>query len=85
MKIEDEKIQAAFVVITMSEGYELGLAHKGVKGYSKGYGKPYCIEYPGIEAETYDDASDWADMMNREHYGHTQLEAARIVASTMFI
>lgn len=84
METDNTKIQAAFVVVTTSEGYEIGLAHKGIKGYSKGYGKPKCIEYPDMEAETYDDANDWVDMMNREHYGHTKLEVAKITASTMF-
>ena len=79
MENPEEKIQAAFVVVTTAEGYEIGLAHKGIKGYSKGYGKPYCIEYPTLEAETYDDANDWVEMINHEHYGHNRLEAAKIV------
>lgn len=83
MKTPTENIQAAFVVVLKGDGYEIGLAHKGVKGYSPNYGKCYNLQYPKIEADTYDEASDWVDHMNQKHYNHTRREASVIVASTM--
>jgi len=87
MTKQTENIQAAFVVVirdNQDSRFEIGLAHRGIKGYSPGYGKCFSLKYPGIEAETYDEASEWVEHLNKEHYGHTFKEAAKIVASSMF-
>ncbi len=73
-----EYTPAAFVVITTKEGYTIGLAHKGVKGYTPGYGS-------FDNNKTYDQAARHVDELNENHYGHTKLEAARIVNSSMFL
>lgn len=83
-KTETRNIQAAFVVVLIAGSYQLGLAHRGVKGYSPEYGKCYSMANPSMEAETYDEASEWAEYLNEVHYGHTFKEAASIIGSTMF-
>lgn len=85
----EQNIQAAFVVILpmgddRERQYLIGLAHAGISGYSKGYGECYNINYPGVKAETYDEASEWVESLNKSHYGHTPKEAGKIVMSSMF-
>lgn len=85
MKNKENEIKAAFVVVFSKKqkcdhiaAYEIGLAHEGVKGYSPGYGN---FDDPNI---TYNEACEEVRLLNSIHYGHTPLEAAKIVMSTMF-
>ncbi len=80
MEATIENIQAAYVVVLPKDGsdkYKIGLAHRGIKGYSPNYGE---FDY----GTTYDEACKFVDELNKDHYGHTKREATKIVMSTMF-
>lgn len=82
--MEAIEVKAAFVVVFAKNpkhgesGYEIGLAHQGVPGYTPGYG---TFDDPNI---TYEEACKFVDDLNMEHYGHSKLDAAKIVLSSMF-
>lgn len=67
-------MNSAWVAVIRNEGYELGLADRGVPGYSP-------MRDP-IRFDTYEQASEAARTQNRS-MGLTDAEALEIVVSSM--
>lgn len=63
----------AFVVVPSADQFVLGVAVENENGYSPLNGKTFA---------SYADAREWAESLNR-HIGLTDVEATRIICSTM--
>ncbi len=67
----------AYVAVLVGNTYGLGLATANEPGYN-----PIPLHW--AQADTFDQAHDMADALNRNQLGLNDMAATRIVCSTMF-